>query len=397
MHHLPGVAFVKDLDGKYVYYNEAAWIQFRMRPEDIVGKTDEQIWSSDHAGRYRENDLAVIEGKRPIEFVETVAHSDGIHSWLIYKFPIIEHGKVVLVGGVGIDITERRILEDQLTQARKMEALGRLAGGVAHDFNNLLTVISGYGQLALEGAGLAPTEKMILWLQEILNSSRRASSLTSQLLAFSRRQAVQPKLLDLGELLRNMLRLLQRVIGEHVDLSVHTGSTPCLIHADVHQIEQVVMNLAVNALDAMPLGGYLEIRCEELAEPAVLPNPDGEMTEPLGILLEVRDTGIGMDETVRPQIFDPFFYVEREGERNRARSVDGLRHRDAGEGENRCAKRSRRRHCFPNLFSGGFGRLRHSASEQASHRTAGRGDDSSCGRRRIRSETGQDDAGQAGI
>jgi signal transduction histidine kinase/CheY-like chemotaxis protein len=245
--------------------------------------------------------------------VETVSHSDGIHSWLIYKFPIIEHGQVVLVGGVGIDITERRILEDQLTQARKMEALGRLAGGVAHDFNNLLTVIAGYGQLALEGAGSVATEKIILWLQEILNSSRRASGLTSQLLSFSRRQAVQPKLLDLGELLRNMLRLLQRVIGEHVDLRVHTGSTPCLIRADVHQIEQVVMNLAVNALDAMPLGGSLEIRCEELAEPVVLPNPDGEMTEPLAILLEVRDTGIGMDEIVRPQIFDPFFTSKEKG------------------------------------------------------------------------------------
>jgi CheY-like chemotaxis protein len=194
-----------------------------------------------------------------------------------------------------------------------MEALGRLAGGVAHDFNNLLTVISGYGQLALEGAGLVTTEKMILWLQEILNSSRRASGLTSQLLSFSRRQAIQPKLLDLGELLRNMLRLLQRVIGEHVDLGVHTGSTPCLIRADVHQIEQVVMNLAVNARDAMPLGGSLEIRCEELAEPVVLPNPDGGMTEPLGILLEVRDTGIGMDEIVRPQIFDPFFTSKEKG------------------------------------------------------------------------------------
>ena len=313
MHHLPGVAFIKDLDGKYVYYNEAAWMQFQMRPEDIVGRTDEQVWPGDNAGRYRENDLAVIESKRPIEFVEPVAHSDGTHSWLIYKFPIIEQGKVVLVGGVGIDITERTILEDQLTQARKMEALGRLAGGVAHDFNNLLTVISGYGQLALEGAGLASTEKMILWLQEILNSSRRASGLTSQLLSFSRRQAIQPKLLDLGELLRNMLRLLQRVIGEHVDLGVYTGSTPCLIRADVHQIEQVVMNLAVNARDAMPLGGSLEIRCEELAEPVVLPSPDGGMTEPLGILLEVRDTGIGMDEIVRPQIFDPFFTSKEKG------------------------------------------------------------------------------------
>jgi len=261
MRHLPGVAFIKDLRGRYVYYNEASWAQFQMRPEDIVGKTDEQVWPPENAERYRENDQAVIEGRRPIEFVEPVAHADGMHSWLIYKFPIMEAEKVVFVGGVGIDITERSILEEQLTQARKMEALGRLAGGVAHDFNNLLTVISGYGQLALEGAGSAPAERMIMWLQEILNSSRRAAGLTGQLLAFSRRQAIQPKLLDLGDLLRNMHRLLQRVIGEHVELTVHCGSEPCLIRADANQIEQVIMNLAVNARDAMPLGGSLEIVC----------------------------------------------------------------------------------------------------------------------------------------
>jgi PAS domain S-box-containing protein len=318
MRHLPGVAFIKDLRGRYVYYNEASWAQFQMRPEDIVGKTDEQVWPPENAERYRENDQAVIEGRRPIEFVEPVAHADGMHSWLIYKFPIMEAEKVVFVGGVGIDITERSILEEQLTQARKMEALGRLAGGVAHDFNNLLTVISGYGQLALEGAGSAPAERMIMWLQEILNSSRRAAGLTGQLLAFSRRQAIQPKLLDLGDLLRNMHRLLQRVIGEHVELTVHCGSEPCLIRADANQIEQVIMNLAVNARDAMPLGGSLEIVCGNLASPVPALAVDGgeadeETAAPLSVLLEVSDTGIGMDATIRPQIFDPFFTSKEKG------------------------------------------------------------------------------------
>jgi len=312
MRHLPGVAFIKDLQGKYIYYNEASSVQFQMRPEEIVGKTDEQIWPGENAKRYRENDEAVIEGKRPIEFVEPVVHADGLHSWLIYKFPIIENGKVLLVGGVGIDITERTILEDQLTQARKMEALGRLAGGVAHDFNNLLTVISGYGQMALEGAGVTPTDRMIMWLQEILNSSRRASALTGQLLAFSRRQAIQPTLLDLGNLLNNMQRLLQRVIGEHVELIVNCGAQPCRILADAHQIEQVIMNLAVNSRDAMPLGGTLEIRCEKLPQPLPPPAED-EAAVPLAVLLQVRDTGIGMDETIRPQIFDPFFTSKEKG------------------------------------------------------------------------------------
>jgi PAS domain S-box-containing protein len=307
MRHLPGIAFIKDLTGRYVFHNEASWTQFRVRPEDIVGRTDEQLWSAEDAARSRRNDNAVIESGRPLEFVETVVQADGTHSWLVYKFPIMEHGKVVLTGGVGIDITERTVLEEQLTQVRKMEALGRLAGGVAHDFNNLLTVISGYGQLALEGVGNAAPERMITYLKEILNSSLRASGLTGQLLAFSRRQVVQPAVLDLGALLRNMERLLQRVIGEHVELTVRSSAEACLIRADAHQMEQVIMNLAVNARDAMPLGGTLEIRCERLAEPAAT---DGE---PLAVLLEVRDTGVGMDDATRAKIFDPFFTSKATG------------------------------------------------------------------------------------
>jgi PAS domain S-box-containing protein len=309
MRHLPGVAFIKDLEGRYVYYNEAAHTLFGKNPEQFLGKTDDEVWPEENAARYRENDAAVVRDRRPAEFVESVEQSDGNHSWLMYKFPIVEAGAVVLVGGVGIDITERTILEEQLMQARKMDALGRLAGGVAHDFNNLLTVISGYGQLALEGVGEIRDDRMISYLQEILNSSRRASALTGQLLAFSRRQPVQPRVLDLGDLVRNMQRLLRRVIGEHVDLTVRTSPHPCLIRADAHQMEQVVMNLAVNARDAMPLGGSLDIRCETLETPAEA----AEAHEPLGVMLEVRDTGIGMDEQIRPRIFDPFFTSKEKG------------------------------------------------------------------------------------
>jgi PAS domain S-box-containing protein len=313
MRHLPGVAFIKDLNGKYVYYNEASWAQFRIRPEDIVGKTDEQIWPRENAERYRQNDATVVESKHPLEFVEPVAHPEGQHFWLIYKFPIVEADEVILVGGVGIDITERTILEEQLTQARKMEALGRLAGGVAHDFNNLLTVIAGYGQLAIEGVGHTEPTRMITYLQEILDSSRRATGLTNQLLAFGRRQVVEARVFDLGELLRKMERLLQRVIGEHVDLTVRGGGEPCLIRADTHQMEQVIMNLSVNARDAMPLGGTLELRCERLPRPLARPSPESAEEEPLTILLEVRDTGIGMDEQMQKQIFDPFFTSKESG------------------------------------------------------------------------------------
>ena len=310
MRHLPGIAFIKDLTGKYVFYNDASWARFQKRPEEIVGGTDEDIWPSEAAARHHESDASVIAlaAVYRMEFVEAAAHADGPHWWLIYKFPIVEDEKVVLVGGIGIDITERRILEEQLTQARKMEALGRLAGGVAHDFNNLLTVISGYGQLALESLGSTPPERLTSYMQEILNSARRASAMTGQLLAFSRRQVVQPKVLDLRDLLRNMERLLQRMIGEHVDLTVSCGHERCLIRADVHQMEQVLMNLAVNARDAMPLGGMLEIECGILPEPVERPG-----FPPLNVILEVRDNGVGMDEPTKARMFEPFFTSKGQG------------------------------------------------------------------------------------
>ncbi|MES1257019.1 MAG: ATP-binding protein, partial [Acidobacteriota bacterium] len=249
-----------------------------------------------------------MESGRPAEYVEPVTHPDGLHSWLVHKFPIIERDKVSMVCGIGIDITERAILQEQLGQARKMEALGRLAGGVAHDFNNLLTVIAGYSQLAIESIGTVPDDRLITYMREILDASRRASALTSQLLAFSRRQTVQPKVLNLSDLLLRMYRLLQRVIGEHVEVTVKCTCDECHVHADASQMEQAIMNLAVNARDAMPLGGQLSVRCERLGHP--IPQEDGD---PLSILLEVRDNGIGMEEAVRSRIFDPFYTSKESG------------------------------------------------------------------------------------
>jgi len=310
MNHLPGIAFIKDLEGRYVYYNEASQRLFGKPPEAFIGHTDRELWPPEPAAQYQSNDAKVVLSKAPIEATEIVPHPDGQHTWLIYKFPIIENDKVSFVGGVGIDVTERRTLEDQLAQARKMEALGRLAGGVAHDFNNLLTVISGYGQLALEGVETATSAKLTIWLQEILNSSRRAAALTGQLLAFSRKQPVQTHLFDLSVLLRDMETLLQRMVGELVELNIDCTDCerPCVVQTDPHQMEQVIMNLAVNARDAMPLGGILDITCGIAAHP-----PDRPTLANGAAFIEVRDTGIGMDEKVKAHMFEPFFTSKTTG------------------------------------------------------------------------------------
>jgi PAS domain S-box-containing protein len=194
--------------------------------------------------------------------------------------------------GIGLveDVTGRRELEDQLRQAQKMDSIGKLAGGIAHDFNNLMTAVIGYSDLLLQQSVTGPGSR--LKVEAIRDSAVRASDLTRQLLAFSRRQILQTQEIDLREVVTKMDTLLKRLIGEDVRLRTLMGEEPVLVRADKTQLEQVVMNLAVNARDAMPDGGTLTV--------AVL--SDGETA-----ILSVVDDGVGMDEETRAQIFEPFF------------------------------------------------------------------------------------------
>ena len=203
------------------------------------------------------------------------------------------------------DVTERRILEQQLRQSQKMEAIGRLAGGVAHDFNNLLMVISGYSEFLLERLG--PDPKLRVPAQEIANAAQRATSLTRQLLAFSRKQMLAPKILDLNEVVTENLRMLTRMIGEDIELVMIPGENIGAVKADPGQIEQVIMNLAVNARDAMPSGGRLTIETSNvlLDEAYARLHPPLEAGE--YIMLAISDTGSGMDAETQSRIFEPFF------------------------------------------------------------------------------------------
>jgi two-component system, cell cycle sensor histidine kinase and response regulator CckA len=203
------------------------------------------------------------------------------------------------------DVTEQRELEQQLRQAQKMEAVGRLAGGIAHDFNNLLMVISGYCEFLAERMGSSSI--LHTSVQEIANASERATSLTRQLLAFSRKQILDPKVLDLNAILTRNIKMLSRMIGEDVNLVLKEGSEIGAVKADPSQIEQVVMNLAVNARDAMPHGGKLTIEtsniaCDEVRARLHVPLTVGEY-----VMLTISDTGVGMDRDTQLHIFEPFF------------------------------------------------------------------------------------------
>src|SRR4051794_9414879 len=210
-----------------------------------------------------------------------------------------------------LDITGRRHLEDQLRQAQRMEAVGMLAGGVAHDFNNLLTIITGYSQLILNNLGAEDANRHSV--EQIIKAGERAAALTKQLLAFSRRQVLQPKILDLNKLVNGMGAMLQRLIGEDVDLRLvlppHLGS----VSADPGQVEQVLMNLVVNARDAMPKGGVLTV---ETANVHLDDNYAGRhiaVKAGAYILLAVSDTGAGMDAATQARLFEPFFTTKGSG------------------------------------------------------------------------------------
>ncbi len=230
---------------------------------------------------------------------------------------VTQRGLAAIADAVAVGIQRklaeaaRTSLEAQLRQAQKLEAIGSLAGGMAHDFNNIISVIATYTNLLIED--LPPGDPMRADIEEIRAAGARAADLTRQLLAFSRRQILQPRIVDLNDIVAGMEKMLQRLIGEDVELVVIASATPATVHIDPGQIEQVIMNLAANARDAMPAGGRLSIaighaRLDEpyaAAHPGVAPGPY--------VVLSVTDTGMGMDAATQSRIFEPFFTTKEVG------------------------------------------------------------------------------------
>ncbi len=218
-------------------------------------------------------------------------------------------GKMLLHATVH-DITERRKVEEQLRQSQKMEAVGRLAGGVAHDFNNVLSVILGYGEILQQQ--LHPADPMRREVQRIIDAGNRASALTRQLLAFSRKQTLQPEPLDLNALIRNFEKMLQRLIGEDIELELLPAGDLAGVMADPGQIEQVIMNLAINARDAMPHGGRLTIETANVELDNAYTRAHADVEPGPHVLLALTDTGSGMDKQTLSNLFEPFFTTKEQ-------------------------------------------------------------------------------------
>ncbi len=248
-----------------------------------------------------------------LQLLYRIVRPDGQVRW-IHDRMVIHHtsaGEVDSLSGITEDITEARELEDQLRQAQKMEAVGRLAGGVAHDFNNVMTVILGYSAVLLQE--LSQNSSARYFVQEIQRAGERCAALTGQLLAFSRKQMLHPVSLDLHRVIRDLMTLLKSLIGEHITIVLQLDPLPRWVKADAVQLEQVLLNLAVNARDAMPHGGTLTIDTHQVFSEEVWGPGHDTRTTCTYVRLRVHDTGTGIDPATKAKIFEPFFTTKPPG------------------------------------------------------------------------------------
>jgi PAS domain S-box-containing protein len=253
----------------------------------------------------------VMTGTPIINERVSMRQANAARHWLTSVFPVRDHdGTISGAGLVVLDTTSHQELEERYLQSQKMDAVGRLAGGVAHDFNNLLTLILSYTSLALDGVD--PESELAAELREILDAGDRAASLTRQLLAFSRRQVMQSQRISLNEIASNMERMLQRLIGEDISLELRLAEDLWTVRVDPGQMEQVLLNLAINARDAMPGGGQLRIETQNRWITSEL---SAEMGASAGeyVALTVEDTGVGMTWEVQRHLFEPFFTTKEAG------------------------------------------------------------------------------------
>ncbi|HXG90140.1 MAG TPA: PAS domain S-box protein [Vicinamibacterales bacterium] len=309
------VVFETDNEGYFRLVNPATLRVFGYEQSEVIGRRFTEFIRTDHRQTVFEHYRKQTDNRERASYIEFPAVTrDGREIWLgqnawIFADPSGQFGGM---RAVARDITERRRADEALRQAQKMEAVGRLAGGIAHDFNNLLTAIRGNAELLSHKLRSDPDRAAEV--EEILHASDRAASLTSQLLAFSRKQDIAPVTLDINEVVEGVARLSRRLIGPSVALEIQTASALQSVVADPAQVEQLLLNLILNARDALPNGGHVTVRTANRQLPDG--TPEGARTGLLAgayVRMQVIDDGIGMDAATQARLFEPFFTTKEPG------------------------------------------------------------------------------------
>jgi PAS domain S-box-containing protein len=309
------VSYIAELGihGEWLYVSPQVETIFGYTPDEWLSQSGEWtrfIPPEDHPIVHAAEEACVSARRFQAEY--RITRKDGQIIWVSDTAVVVPGSdNHPLMEGIIVDITERKALENQLQQARRMEAVGRLAGGIAHDFNNLLTIIKGYVEMATNRRG-APAE-LRRDLQHIGDASERAGTLVRQLLAFSRKQVLKPKILDLNSIVLNLDKLLRRLLAETVEMKTITGKDVGAVKADPSQIEQVIMNLVVNARDAMPKGGRILIETSNVELDDTYTQDHATVRPGRYVMLAVTDTGVGMTNDTVAHIFEPFYTTKESG------------------------------------------------------------------------------------
>jgi two-component system cell cycle sensor histidine kinase/response regulator CckA len=307
---LPGPVYLIDAQGRFVRWNRATEVATGYSASELANMMVLDLIPAETKGYIGEQLNAVFkDGKATSE--GEIMSKDGTRTDFVLSGVRLQVGEETYCIGLGMDITERKKLEAQLQQSQKMEAFGQLAGGVAHDFNNLLTVILGFSEILLSQFPKSDPKRN--FLEQIHHAGERAASLTRQLLAFSRQQVLEPKVLNLNAIVNDTEKMLRRLIGEDVELVAVLSPTLSPVKVDPGQIDQVIMNLAVNARDAMPQGGTLTIETQNVELDEAYAKTHSEVQPGRFVLLAMTDTGSGMTPEVKARIFEPFYTTKDVG------------------------------------------------------------------------------------
>src|SRR5215216_1807457 len=312
MDHAPVAVLLKDLEFRYTFVNRAFETWSGWSAADVIGKTALEVLPRQDGEFQIAHAREVIAKRAPVQREVTISLPAGTRTALYIKFPIFGAGGTMnAIGGIAVDITGLKQMEAQLTQSQKMEAVGQLTGGIAHDFNNLLTAILINADILVQQLG--SDQNLQRLAQVTLEAAERGAELTSRLLAFSRRQMLEARTVDVNALIVEMEQLMQRSLGEHVSIALALKHDLQPAHIDPHQLETALLNLAVNARDAMPDGGSLTIETGNATLDEGYARTHAEVQPGEYVMVAVSDTGTGMPPEVAARAFEPFFTTKGVG------------------------------------------------------------------------------------